>query len=153
MVSVPKYSFKSVERRSTEKLYAIDNAFISDRDNVLMSDNLGWRLENIVATELMRRCRTETDAIYYLRKHKSYEVDFVKTERMKVKQLIQVTYDFKSPSKKLYSREIGGLLKGSVDTGCDNLLLIMMIGDSTTIEVEGKKIQVVSATEWLAKPE
>lgn len=151
LLSVPKYSFKSAERRSTEKLYAIDNAFISDRDTVLMSDNLGWRLENVVALELMRRCQTETEAIYYLRKPKSYEVDFVKVERMKVKQLIQVTYDFKSPSAKLYSREIGGLLKGSADTGCNNLLLIMMIGDATTIEIEGKKIQTVTATEWLTE--
>ncbi len=151
LLSVPKYSFKSAERRSTEKLYAIDNAFISDRDIVLMSDNLGWRLENVVALELMRRCKTETEAIYYLRKPKSYEVDFVKVERMKVKQLIQVTYDFKSPSAKLYSREIGGLLKGSAETGCDNLLLIMMTGDATTIEIEGKKIRTVTATEWLTE--
>ena len=149
MLSVPKYSFKSVERRSTEKLYAIDNAFISDRDNVLMSDNLGWRLENIVAMELMRRCQTETETVFYLRKPKSYEVDFVVVERMKIKQLIQVTYDFKSPSAKLYSREIGGLLKGSADTGCDNLLLIMMTGEPTTIETEGKKIRTVTAAEWL----
>ena len=149
MLSVPKYSFKSIERRSTEKLYAIDNAFISDRDNVLMSDNLGWRLENVVALELMRRCQTETEAVYYLRKPKSYEVDFMMVERMKVKQLIQVTYDFQSPSAKLYSREIGGLLKGSADTGCNNLLLIMMTGEATTIETEGKKIRTVTAAEWL----
>lgn len=153
MLSVPKYSFKSVERRSTEKLYTIDNAFISDRDNVLMSDNLGWRLENVVAMELMRRCQTETEAIYYLRKPKSYEVDFVVVERMKIKQLIQVTYDFKSPSAKLYSREIGGLLKGSADTGCDNLLLIMMTGDSTTIEAGGKRVRTVTAAEWLTEKE
>ena len=153
MLSVPKYSFKSVERRSTEKLYTIDNAFISDRDNVLMSDNLGWRLENAVAMELMRRCQTETEAIYYLRKPKSYEVDFVVVERMKIKQLIQVTYDFKSPSAKLYSREIGGLLKGSADTGCDNLLLIMMTGDSTTIEAGGKRVRTVTAAEWLTGKE
>lgn len=150
ILSVPKYSFKSVERRSTEKLYAIDNAFISDRDNVLMSDNFGWRLENVVAMELMRRCQTETEAIYYLQRPKSYEVDFVKTDRMKVKQLIQVTYDFQSPSAKLYSREIGGLLKGSADTGCDNLLLVMMTGETTTIEAEGKKIRTITAAEWLA---
>lgn len=149
MLSVPKYSYKSIERHTTEKLYAIDNAFISDRDNVLMSDNLGWRLENVVALELMRRCQTETEAVYYLRKPKSYEVDFVKVEQMKVKQLIQVTYDFKSPSAKLYSREIGGLLKGSADTGCDNLLLVMMTGEPTTIETEGKKIRTVTAAEWL----
>lgn len=146
---VPKFSFKSIERHTTEKLYSIDNAFIAKRDNVLMSDSLGWRLENVVAVELMRRCRTESEAIYYLRKHKSYEVDFVRVERMKVKQLIQVTYNFRSPSAKLYSREIGGLLKGSNDTGCDDLLLIMMDGDAITIETEGKKIRTVTAAEWL----
>lgn len=98
---------------------------------------------------MMRRCRTESEAIYYLRKQKSYEVDFVRVERMKVKQLIQVTYNFRSPSAKLYSREIGGLLKGSNDTGCDDLLLIMMDGDTSTIETEGKKIRTVTAAEWL----
>ena len=149
LLGVPKYTFKSIERHTTEKLYAIDNAFISDRDNVLMSENLGWRLENVVAMELMRRCKTETESIYYLRKPKSYEVDFVVVERMKVKQLIQVTYDFKSPSAKLYSREIGGLLKGSAETGCNNLLLIMMTGDATTISVDGKEIKAVTASEWL----
>lgn len=149
MVSVPKFSFKSIERHTTEKLYAIDNAFIADRDNVLMSDNLGWRLENVVATELIRRCHTETEAIYYLRKHKAYEVDFVKVQRSKIKQLIQVTYDFSNPSTKLYTREIGGLLKGAADTKCDDLLLIMMTGESKIIEADGKKIKTVTAAEWL----
>lgn len=149
MVGVPKYSFKSIERHSTEKLYAIDNAFISDRDNVLMSENLGWRLENTIAIELMRRCRTESESIYYLRKPKVYEVDFVKVERAKIKQLIQVTYDFSSPSTKQYSREVGGLLKGSAETGCDDLLLIVMIGNPTTIEIDGKEIKIVTATDWL----
>lgn len=149
MVGVPKYSFKSIERHSTEKLYAIDNAFISDRDNVLMSENLGWRLENTIAIELMRRCKTESESIYYLRKPKVYEVDFVKVERAKIKQLIQVAYDFSSPSTKQYSREVGGLLKGSVETGCDDLLLIVMIGNPTTIKIDGKEIKVVNATDWL----
>lgn len=153
LLGIPKYTFKTVERHSTEKLYAIDNAFISERSNVLMSDSLGWRLENVVAIELQRRCQTETEAIYYLRKPKSYEVDFVVVERMKIKQLIQVTYDFKSPSTKLYSREIGGLLKGSADTGCDNLLLIMMTGDATTINVDGKTIRTITAAEWLTENE
>ena len=80
---------------------------------------------------------------------KEFEVDFVVVERSHVKELIQVTYDFSNPSDKLYKREIEGLTRGSALTHCDNLTLIVMYGETGTVEHDEKKIRVVSAVDWL----
>ena len=76
------------------------------------------------------------------------EIGFAIVERNKVKQLIQVTYDFNHPKTKLYNREIGGLLKGAAATGCTDLTLIMMSGEEDT-EVNGLTIHKVLAIRWL----
>lgn len=148
---VPRFSFKSIERQSQQKVYSIDNAFLSNRDNALQTENLGWRLENIVAIELLRRMRHVTQQLYYLRQNKSFEVDFVVADRNRITQLIQVTYDFTSPKTKLYNREIGGLLKGSAVTGCTDLTLIMMYGEPGNITVGDKTIRCILARDWLLK--
>ena len=131
------------------KAYAIDNAFVTNHDDAMLTESLGWRLENIVAIELLRRMEYDTQQLYYLRQHKSYEVDFAVVDRNKVTQLIQVTYDFSNPKTKLYNREIGGLVKGSVATGCTNLTLIMMTGEPGETEINGVTIHRRLACEWL----
>ena len=146
-----KYSFKSMERQSNQKAYIIDNAFLSNRDNSLQTENLGWRLENCIAIELLRRQKYADEQLYYLRESNRYEVDFVRTQANKVLELVQVTYDFSNPSTKLFNREVGGLTKASKKTHCDNLTLIVMYGETGTIEHDGKKINVVSAADWLAE--
>ena len=146
---VPKYSFKSIERQTQRKAYAIDNAFVNDHDDALQTDSFGWRLENVIAIELLRRMKYETQQLFYLRQNKSYEVDFCVVDRNHVTSLIQVTYDFSNPKTKLYNREIGGLLKGAVATGCSNLTLIMMSGETGDLAIEGKTIHRVLASDWL----
>ena len=146
---VPRYSFKSIERQTMRKAYAIDNAFVTNHDDAMQTESLGWRLENIVAIELLRRMEYDTQQLYYLRQHKSYEVDFAVVDRNKVTQLIQVTYDFSNPKTKLYNREIGGLVKGYVATGCTNLTLIMMTGEPGETEINGVTIHKRLACEWL----
>ena len=146
---VPKFSFKSIERQTQRKAYAIDNAFITDHDDVLQTDSFGWRLENAIAVELLRRMEYATQQLFYLRQNRSYEVDFCIVDRNHVTHLIQVTYDFTHPKTKLYNREIGGLLKGSTATGCTNLTLIMMSGETGDLEIDGKTIHRVLATDWL----
>ena len=79
----------------------------------------------------------------------AFAADFVRTQANKVQELIQVTYDFSNPSTKLFNREIGGLTKASQITHCDNLTLIVIYGETGIIEHNGKKIRVVSASEWL----
>lgn len=144
-----KYSFKSMERQTNLKEYIIDNAFLSNRENALQPDNLGWRLENVVAIELLRRQKYADEQLYYLRESNRYEVDFVCTQASKVMELVQVTYDFTHPSVKLFNREIGGLVKASKKTHCDHLTLIVMYGETGIIERDGKKIRVVNAADWL----
>lgn len=148
-----KYSFKSVERQTNLKEYVIDNAFLGNRDNALQQENLGWRLENAVAIELLRRQQYADEQLYYFRESNRYEVDFVRTQANKVEELIQVTYDFTNPTVKLFNREVGGLVKASEKTGCEKLTLIIMYGDTGTIERNGKKIHVVNAVDWLLKKE
>ena len=146
---IPKYSFKSLERQTMRKAYAIDTAFINDHNDAFLTDSLGWRLENVIAIELLRRMEYATQQLYYLRQSKSYEVDFCVVDRNRVTQLIQVTYDFTNPPTRLYNREIGGLLKGSAATGCNNLTLIMMSGETGDLKIEGKIIHRVLARDWL----
>lgn len=146
---VSKFSFKSTERQQARKYYVVDPAFISKRNDTLQTENIGWRLENVVAIELMRRMDKEYQQLYYLRKEKSFEVDFVVVEAGHVNQLIQVTYDFSNPGTRLYNREIGGLIKGASATECHNLTLVMMEGENRDIEQGGETIHCLRATDWL----
>lgn len=146
---VPRFSFKSIERQTMRKAYSIDNAFVTNHEDALQTENLGWRLENVVAIELYRRMEHESQQLYYIRKNRNYEVDFALVDRNKVMELIQVTYDFSQPKTKLYNREIGGLVKGSTDTGCKNLTLIMMTGEEGDVLVDGLTIHKVLACHWL----
>lgn len=148
---VPRYSFKSIERQNFRKVYAIDTAFVTDHADVLQTDSWGWRLENVVCVELLRRMEFATQELFYLRENRSYEVDFVIVDFGHVMELVQVTYDFNNPSTKLYNREIGGLLKGAAATGCRNLTLVMMQGESRDIQVGEYTIHCVSVCDWLLK--
>jgi len=146
---LPKFSLKSKEKTMARKAYAIDPAFIDEHDNALLTDSYGLRLENVITLEVARRIHSEYQQVYYLRKDNEFEVDLVIVERSHVKELIQVTYDFSNPSEKLFKREVEGLTRGSALTHCDNLTLVVMYGETGTIEHNGKKIRVVSASEWL----
>lgn len=146
---VPRYSFKSIERQNYRKVYAIDTAFVTEHADVLQTDSWGWRLENVVCVELLRRMEYASQELFYLRENRSYEVDFAVVDRGHVTQLVQVTYDFSNPSTRLYNREIGGLLKGATATHCNNLTLIMMHGESRDIKEGDYTIHCITATEWL----
>ena len=148
VLALPRFSLKSSERRSVHKYYAIDPAMIAKRDEALLTDSLGLRLENVVAVELRRRAAID-EQIYYFRKVREYEVDFVRVKGTQVQELIQVTYDFTQPRTKLYNREVGNLVKASNILHCDNLTLVMMYGDQREIVADGKTIRCVPAAEWL----
>ncbi|MBR1525900.1 MAG: ATP-binding protein [Prevotella sp.] len=149
--SVPRMSFKNRDRRTLCKYYSIDLAFVSARENALQTESLGLRLENAVALFLKKRTRADFSDLYYLKYDRDYEVDFAVVKSYKVTELVQVTYDFRNPSTKLYNREVGNLIKASKVTGCDNLTLVMMYGQRRTIEVDGKQVRCVPATEYLLK--
>lgn len=150
VLALPRFSLKSSERRSVHKYYAIDPAMIAKRDEALMTESLGLRLENMVAIELKRRAAID-EQIYYFRKVREYEVDFVRVKGTHVEELIQVTYDFTQPRTKLYNREVGNLVKASNILHCDNLTLVMMYGEPRDIVEGGKTIHCVLATDWLLR--
>ena len=150
VLALPRFSLKSSERRSVHKYYAIDPAMIAKRDEALMTESLGLRLENMVAVELKRRAAID-EQIYYFRKVREYEVDFVRVKGTQVQELIQVTYDFTQPRTKLYNREVGNLVKASNVLHCDNLTLVMMYGEPRDIVEGGKTIHCVLAAQWLLR--
>ena len=150
VLAMPRFSLKSSERRSVHKYYAIDPAMIAKRDEALMTESLGLRLENMVAVELKRRAAID-EQIYYFRKVREYEVDFVRVKGTQVQELIQVTYDFTQPRTKLYNREVGNLVKASNVLHCDNLTLVVMYGEPGDIVEGGKTIHCVLAAQWLLR--
>jgi predicted AAA+ superfamily ATPase len=150
VLALPRFSLKSSERRSVHKYYAIDPAMIAKRDKALMTESLGLHLENMIAVELKRRAAID-EQIYYFRKVREYEVDFVRVKGTQVQELIQVTYDFTQPRTKLYNREVGNLVKASDVLHCDNLTLVVMYGEPGDIVEGGKTIHCVLATDWLLR--
>lgn len=144
-MGIHKFSYKSKERILNEKVYVVDPAFVTDRNDVIASTNLGWRLENVVYIELLRRYRPQHKDIFYYR-DRQWEVDFMVVKDGTVEQLIQVSYDISSD--KTRQRELNALVKASEKFHCDDLLLINMDNEEQ-MTVKGHRISVVTAAEWL----
>ena len=99
---------------------------------------------------ITKRIKSEYQDVYYIRQN-SFEVDFVICEGNKVLQLIQVTTELDAIGTKQYRREVGGLVKGSELTGCDDLTLIVLNGAEDILSEDNKQIKVVPAAGWLVK--
>ena len=108
---------------------------------------IGWRLENVVYIELLRRCAYDFLDVYY---HKSAprakEIDFVVCDKNRAVELIQVAYEIDSP--RAYNRETSSLVKASDALSCNHLTLIAFT-QTRDVEIDGKSIHIVSALEWL----
>ncbi|MCR4835431.1 MAG: ATP-binding protein [Bacteroidaceae bacterium] len=142
-----RHSFKSRERVRNQKAYIVDAGLQGNRDNVLAPENLGWRLENVVYIELLRRSAQDFLDIYY---HKptprAKEIDFVVCDQSKAVELIQVAYEI--DSVKAYDRETSSLIKASAALSCTRLTLIAFT-QTRDVEIDGKTIHIISALEWL----
>ena len=142
-----RHSFKSRERVRNQKAYIVDAGLQGNRDNVLAPENLGWRLENVVYIELLRRGAQDFLDIYY---HKptprAKEIDFVVCDQSKTVELIQVAYEI--DSVKAYDRETSSLIKASAALSCNRLTLIAFT-QTRDVEIEGKTIHIISVLEWL----
>lgn len=137
LVGLKKYSPKSKLRVTQEKVYAVDVALMNQRENAFAGDNLGWRLETIVMSHLIRKCKCEGWDVYYM-KDRSGECDFIICDGNKVLQCIQVAYDISN--EKTRKREINGLLMAYKQTKCDSLLLLT---DHVYEEVKKDKLNIV----------
>lgn len=143
---VQKFSFKSRERISCEKGYVVDMGFVANRDNNLLGENLGWRLENAVCIELLRRYHSMAEDIYYYKPtSRSKEVDFVICRQGKVLELVQVAYSIHEP--KTLKRETDALIQASQKLACENLTLISL-DESKDLNLGGYVIHQRSAIDW-----
>lgn len=147
LVGIPKFSYKAKERIRGEKVYVVDPAFVSERSGTFSLANLGWRLENAVCIELLRRCHPFYSEVFYY-KQPGWEVDFLIADRGRVTQLIQVSYDISNPKTK--EREIRGLLNAAKIFNCNNLMLLTY-ENHPDIRQDGNTIVVKDASEWLCK--
>lgn len=142
-----KHSFKSKERLRNAKTYIVDPGFQNNREHSMAAENIGWRLENVVYIELLRRYANDfLDLYYYKPKAKDKEVDFVVSDKNRAQMLIQVAYDIESP--KTFKRETSALVSASESLSCDKLYLIAFC-PSRDVEIGGKTIHIVSAMDWL----
>lgn len=142
-----KHSFKSKERLRNQKSYAIDVGIIDNRNTTLSPENLGWRLENAVYIELLRRAAKDFSDIYFYKPtSQSKEVDFALCNQGKIVELIQVAYDI--ASEKSFKRETSALVSAAEKCGCEKLTLIAL-NESQEVIVRGKKISIRSAVEWM----
>ncbi len=142
-----RHSFKSSIRIRNRKAYLVDTGLQGNRDNALVPENLGWRLENVVYTELIRRCAHDfLDVYYYKPTPRAKEVDFVVCNQGKAIELIQVAYEI--DTDKAYDRETSSLVKASDALSCNNLTLIAF-SSTRDVVINGKTIHIVSALDWL----
>lgn len=142
-----KLSFKSKERLRNQKSYVVDTGIIGNRDNALTPENLGWRLENVVYVELVRRAAKKFQDVYYYKPTtQSKEVDFAVCDQGNVVELIQVAYDISSD--KSFKRETSALISAAKKTNCEKLTLISF-NESRTEQVQNKDINIRSAVEWM----
>ncbi|MDR0976446.1 MAG: ATP-binding protein [Prevotellaceae bacterium] len=121
LVGLHKYSSKSKQRMTGEKVYPIDVALMNKRTDAFVGDNLGWRLETIVYIELLRRYRSKGYDIYYYGE-RSGECDFIICDGSKALLAIQVSYDISI--EKTRKRELASLTLAARNTQCNELLLL-----------------------------
>lgn len=142
-----KHSFKSKNRIRSPKAYIIDPGFQNNRENSMAGENVGWRLENVVYIELLRRCAYDFRDIYYYKANpRAKEVDFVVCDKDKALELIQVAYEI--DTHKSWNRETTALLQASGPLHCDKLTLVAF-SPTRDVEIDGKIIHIISAIDWL----
>lgn len=148
LLGLHKYSFKAKERITQEKNYVIDVALLSNRNGVLSPENWGWRLENVVYIELLRRAAANFQDIFYYKHPKTQkEVDFMVCERSRVVELIQVCYALSD--MKTYDRETSSLWLAAKQLHCSNLMLVVLEGEKKEIVQDDMTIHIIPAMEWL----
>ena len=114
---IPRFSFKPKEIETAErKIYSVDNGFITHVSYV-DREEIGEKMENAVAVELLRRSRFLDTEIFYYKTKDGYEIDFLIKEGNKIKELIQVSYA--NSYEEIKEREIRALLHAKEDLNLD----------------------------------
>jgi len=146
---VPKFSYATLKEQvlNPKKVYCIDTGLINSIA-FRFSENFGRLMENLVAIELFRRrSYWHNDwEIYYWKDYQQHETDFIVKEGPEVRQLIQVTCA--SGKDEIEKREIDGLIKGSEELNCKNLLVITHDYEDE-IKTENKTMRCLPLWKWL----
>ncbi|MBQ7652081.1 MAG: ATP-binding protein [Victivallales bacterium] len=146
---LPRFSYKPLRRRQSEKAYAIDLGMVTSFTGTTESgDNAGWRMENAVFLKLYSGHERGDYELFYWKN--GCEVDFVLVRKQRVLQLIQVSYDISN--NKTRQREINALLKAAAQLSCDNLTIVNFLENSTH-EQDGKRIRICSIIDFLLEEE
>ncbi len=124
-----KFSRKAHMRESwPKKIYICDTGLTKI---IKYSPDYGRLMENAVFLELLRKTnKNPLIEVFYWKGMNDEEVDFVVKEGEDIKKIIQVTYA--SSQDDIKEREIGSMLKASMELECETLSCI-------TWDYEGKK--------------
>jgi predicted AAA+ superfamily ATPase len=133
------YSAKSMVV-NPRKVYAIDNGLVLANTLSLQKDH-GRLLENAVYIHLRNQGRK---MFYFKEKH---ECDFVVFNREKCDLVMQVCYELNSDNQK---RELDGLIEAMEYFKLDEGQIITM-HQNDTLEVSGKKIEILSFDQFLVQ--
>lgn len=128
---------KLVDKETSPKYYFTDNGIL----NLFLLDGSTSLLENIVAVNLLRKYGRNEAVFFY---NHGFEVDFYIPDKAIA---IQVCYN-PDHCDDTFDREVKALLKFSKILECDKLLIITLDYEQA-IEIDNKKIEVISVWKWL----
>ncbi|MBO8161763.1 MAG: ATP-binding protein [Thermosipho sp. (in: Bacteria)] len=139
ILKAERFSYKLRESlKSPKKVYVVDPALLSA--GFISSPNLGRKMENAVAVELLRRGYE----LWYWRDGRR-EVDFVLKKGLKIVELIQVT---KEITRDNYGREVRNLVAVGKELKAKKLSVITW-DEEDVIEVDGREVRVIPLWKWL----
>lgn len=129
--------------QTSKKIYFIDTGLVN---SISMDgfDKKAILLENMLFSNIYRNNKE-----IYFYKEEQGGCDFVLYERGLVKEAIQVSYSIEDANTK--KKELYGLIRACKTLGLHQGTIIIYDGDKKEEEVDGVKINIVSASEYLLK--
>lgn len=146
--SLNRFSFKVKEQiKTAKKVYLVDSGFVLAK-SFQFSQDLGRLMENLVFGELLKRGLKVNENIFYYKTRNQKEIDFVLKEGTKIKNLIQVVYQFSD--SEIQKRETKSLIEANQELKCDNLTIITWDTEKEE-KIKNKKIKIIPLWQWLIK--
>ena len=139
------FSYKIKDRMQyPKKVYCIDQG-LRRSISVAYSKSESKALENAVFIEILRQINPATDAVFYYKAQRGYEVDFVILQNYKPKTLIQVAYELE---QNVIRREERALLKAMDEFKLNKGYIIANIDYKQAKTIGTKKVYYVPIWEF-----
>ena len=135
LFTIENYFASFVDKNSNPKYYFRDNGVL----NLFIDGKKTSLLENIVAINLYRN----NNEMYYLKGNK-VDIDFYLPNN---NILIQVAYSLENQDT--YEREVSNLINFSSDSKEELKLIIVTYEEKKEIQIEDKKINVITLRDFL----